>query len=233
MIALAVLLLAVGSADLVRPQDAPALRSTLARSSVVAAVVAGLVCWGCALPWWWAVVATAVVVAWVGTTPESSFVGRVHPWPVVALAATAVAALASVTHDPTPDGWLTTWYASVDIPSLEHVSFTSFLVAAGCFAFLVDTANVIVRMVLASTDSAVMASEQTLKGGRVLGPIERIVIFAMALSGQYAALTAVVAAKGILRFPEISRDVAGRKAEYVLVGSFVSWALALIFVPLL
>ncbi len=99
--------------------------------------------------------------------------------------------------------------------------------------FLVESANIIVRMVLAGTDAGVMASEQTLKGGRVLGPIERVLIFAMALSGQYAALTAIVAAKGILRFPEISRDVAGRKAEYVLVGSFVSWAVALTFVPLL
>lgn len=44
---------------------------------------------------------------------------------------------------------------------------------------------------------------------------------------------AIVAAKGILRFPEISRDdPEGNKAEYVLVGSFVSWLLALVFVPL-
>ena len=55
----------------------------------------------------------------------------------------------------------------------------------------------------------------------------------MALAGQYAALSVVVAAKGILRFPEISSDTAGgTRAEYVLVGSFVSWALALVFVPL-
>ncbi len=55
----------------------------------------------------------------------------------------------------------------------------------------------------------------------------------MALAGQYAALSVVVAAKGLLRFPEISKDTAGgTRAEYVLVGSFVSLAQALVLVPL-
>ena len=231
MIALALLLVSLGAADLVRPQDRPA-RGAVVRSVVTAAVVAGLACWGTGLPAWWAVAVVAVVASWVLTTPGSTAL-QPHPWPLVVLVGLAVAAVASSAHQPTPDGWLTDWYASLELAAVRDVSFTGFALGAGCLVFLVDSANIIVRMVLASTDAGVMATEQTLKGGRVLGPIERIVIFAMALSGEYAALTAVVAAKGILRFPEISRDVAGRKAEYVLVGSFVSWALALVFVPLL
>ena len=58
-------------------------------------------------------------------------------------------------------------------------------------------------------------------------------MFACAVTGNLAAIAIVVAAKGILRFPEISRDKPeGLRAEYVLVGSFVSWGLALLFVPL-
>jgi hypothetical protein len=39
----------------------------------------------------------------------------------------------------------------------------------------------------------------------------------------------VIAAKGIVRFPEISKDATGgSKAEYFLVGSFASWALVMI-----
>ncbi len=38
----------------------------------------------------------------------------------------------------------------------------------------------------------------------------------------------MLAAKGIVRFPEISRDGAnGGRAEYFLVGSLVSWVVAL------
>lgn len=233
MIGLALLLLTLGTADLVRPRDAVASRWALICSTSVAAFTAVIVCWGCGLPPWWAAVAVVLAVAWVLTTPESSVGGAAHPWPVVTLGAAVVAILAASAHLRVPNGWLTDWYSTLDLAPLDGVPFVRFALACGCLVFLVGTSNIVVRMVLSSTDIGVMATEQTLKGGRVLGPIERIVIFAMALSGQYAALTAVVAAKGILRFPEISRDVAGRKAEYVLVGSFVSWALALLFVPLL
>ena len=229
MILLAALILAIGLADFARPQDRPADRPALARASIVGALVVVLVVWGAGLDWWWAPAGIAVIIAWVASTP----VDRAYPWPIVGLGLVVVAILAGSAHLPAPDGWLTEWYDSLELLPLQDISFERFALAVGCLVFLVESANIVVRMVLAGTDAGVMASEQTLKGGRVLGPIERIFIFAMALSGQYAALTAVVAAKGILRFPEISRDVAGRKAEYVLVGSFVSWAVALIFVPLL
>ena len=229
MILLAALLLAIGLADFARPQDRPADRAALARASVVGAVVVVLATWGAGIDWWWAPIGIAVVIAWVASTP----VDRAYPWPIVGLGLAVAAILAGSAELPAPGGWLTEWYASLELQPIEGISFERFALAVGCLVFLVESANIIVRMVLAGTDAGVMASEQTLKGGRVLGPIERIFIFAMALSGQFAALTAVVAAKGILRFPEISRDVAGRKAEYVLVGSFVSWAVALIFVPLL
>jgi hypothetical protein len=229
VILLAALLLAIGLADFARPQDRPADQPALARASVVGAIVVVLAAWGTAMDWWWVPIGVAVVVAWVASTP----VDRAYPWPIVGLGLVAAGILAGSAHLPAPDGWLTDWYDTLELQSLQDISFERFALAIGCLVFLVESANIVVRMVLAGTDAGVMASEQTLKGGRVLGPIERIFIFAMALSGQYAALTAVVAAKGILRFPEISRDVAGRKAEYVLVGSFVSWAVALVFVPLL
>jgi len=233
MILLALLLASLGAADLVRPQDNIAESWTFLRAMAVGVAVLVLGVWGSGLVWWWVIVGVTLLVAWIAFTPVSRFVKRAYPWPIVGLFVAILAILASGSHAPDADGWLTEWYASLDMEALKGVSFDRFAVAVGCVLFLVESANIIVRMVLAGTDPGVMASEQTLKGGRVLGPIERVFIFAMALAGQYAALTAVIAAKGILRFPEISRDVAGRKAEYVLVGSFVSWAIALIFVPLL
>jgi hypothetical protein len=46
--------------------------------------------------------------------------------------------------------------------------------------------------------------------------------------GAVALLAAFIAAKGIVRFPEIQKDNAGgTQAEYFLVGSMASWAIAL------
>lgn len=66
------------------------------------------------------------------------------------------------------------------------------------------------------------------KGGRLIGPLERILVLLLTLAAAYPILAAMLAAKGIVRFPEISRDgETGARAEYFLVGSLVSWVIAL------
>ncbi|MGV8882374.1 MAG: hypothetical protein ACOH19_09475 [Rhodoglobus sp.] len=67
----------------------------------------------------------------------------------------------------------------------------------------------------------------TLRGGRVIGPLERVLLVFLALTGAYPVIAALIAAKGIVRFPEISTDRgSGSKAEEFLVGSFTSWFIA-------
>ena len=66
------------------------------------------------------------------------------------------------------------------------------------------------------------------KGGRLIGPLERVLVFMLTLAGAYSLIAATLAAKGIVRFPEISKDgETGARAEYFLVGSLVSWVIAL------
>ena len=75
----------------------------------------------------------------------------------------------------------------------------------------------------------VQADEDTvtaLRGGRWIGPLERLLIIVLAGAGAEVAIAAVVAAKGVIRFPEISQDTTGEKAEEFLIGSVSSWILA-------
>ena len=75
----------------------------------------------------------------------------------------------------------------------------------------------------------VQADEGTvtaLRGGRWIGPLERLLIIVLAGAGAEVAIAAVVAAKGVIRFPEISQDATGEKAEEFLIGSVSSWILA-------
>lgn len=105
--------------------------------------------------------------------------------------------------------------------------------------FLTQSSNRMTRAVLllsgreitAATTGSVPASG--LKGGRVIGPLERILITVLTVVGAYQIVAALMAAKGIVRFPEISADAkraddaaAGTKAEEFLVGSLASWGLA-------
>jgi hypothetical protein len=126
------------------------------------------------------------------------------------------------------------WYERLEIEPLDGVAFARCVAVAAVMVFLYASANVVVRLVLLGAGRRVLNTESTVKGGRILGPLERWFIFAMALGGQFGAIAAIVAAKGIVRFPEISTSQdKSNDAEYVLVGSFVSWALAFAFVPLL
>ncbi|WXF92587.1 hypothetical protein WDV91_08370 [Curtobacterium flaccumfaciens pv. flaccumfaciens] len=66
----------------------------------------------------------------------------------------------------------------------------------------------------------------TLKGGGMIGPIERLLLAGFSLAGAFPVVAALIAAKGIVRFPEIRRETTGYQAEYFLIGSLVSWAMA-------
>lgn len=67
-----------------------------------------------------------------------------------------------------------------------------------------------------------------LHGGRWIGPLERVFLILLAGAGANVAVAAIIAAKGVIRFPEISKDPSGLKAEEFLIGSLTSWTLAVL-----
>jgi hypothetical protein len=273
MITLALLLAGIGTADAMR-----ALRSDrrpfLPTLAAAALVVAGTLAAGVA--WWWAIIIVTLVVFWLAGTAE-----RRHPriWPIVMLAAAIAAAFAAVPALPKAGGVLLEWYEWLPYDASVHTPFDTFALAVGGVLLMLETANVVVRIVLRRTApeawsaadvpqatrdnatavprrrtlrlpfgrarrspaaplretaaGAAVSSTVTLKGGRIIGPLERLFILALALGGQFVAIGAVIAAKGIIRFPEISKDEpGGSKAEYFLVGSFTSWAFVLVLAVL-
>jgi hypothetical protein len=177
-------------------------------------------------------------------------------WPAVALAVVC-GGLVTLLGARTEPGLIgAVW----NLPSpLGEVPFDHAILVIGVIAFLLESANVVVRSALEvempapfeaviarppsapqteeatavegeteQQDAVPLAVEPALKGGRLIGPLERVIVLALMLAGAYTLVAAVFAAKGIVRFPEISRDDgSGSRAEYFLVGSMVSWGLAL------
>jgi hypothetical protein len=64
--------------------------------------------------------------------------------------------------------------------------------------------------------------------GKYIGWVERILILTFILSGYEAAVGFLLAAKAVVRYPEIKEDTRGHFAEYFLVGTLMSVGLALI-----
>jgi hypothetical protein len=97
------------------------------------------------------------------------------------------------------------------------------IVVAGGLLVTVPS-NWTVRQVLRLARHETPQSEN--KAGRWIGALERLLIYVLMLIGAAAAAGLVVAAKSILRFPEISGKPAAIDPEYVLIGSLASWLLA-------
>lgn len=127
-------------------------------------------------------------------------------------------------------GVLGRWLRDLSLDRLSELPVDQAVVLAGSFLALVATANALVRLLLASVGTNPLEGEQRLRGGRIIGPMERALILGFVVAGAPTAAALVVSAKSLLRFPEISSakgTTLSEITEYFLVGSLSSWLLAL------
>lgn len=129
-------------------------------------------------------------------------------------------------------GPLARWYENLPFGFIEDVSVDQFVVALTASLFAMASANRVVRLVLDAAGVSRQRSEGTLKGGRLLGPLERLIVFAALLAANPATAAIVVTGKGLLRFPEIRGEVSGpgpeQVTEYFLIGTFTSIVVAVL-----
>lgn len=100
------------------------------------------------------------------------------------------------------------------------------LVLAGLLACLTEV-NMAVRLVIGKLsekhsdpeEGMLLVSAKQIRRGRVIGMLERVIVYFFVLNGAYAGVAFVIAAKGFARFRDLDdRDF----AEYVLIGTLAS-----------
>lgn len=240
MIVAGFILLAVGSADLVR-QFAPRRWIGYLTVAVILLLLGSV--GDALLPM---LIGLVVGALWVWGMPAD----RPAPlgfWPAVLLGVLCIGAVVFI-GARTDSGLIgSVWQLR---SPFGEVPFDLAMLTLGAGVFLLESSNLVVRAALdgehtwrptPSPDESVATDESAaldepaapdagdgFKGGRLIGPLERILVLILTLAMAYPILAAMLAAKGIVRFPEISRDgKTGARAEYFLVGSLVSWVIAL------
>jgi hypothetical protein len=231
---LAATFLAFGMADLVRDHSGEGwLRTALsvAAAVLVACGVARLA--GLA----WSTVAivgaaeTVVLILWV------TIDARVQKQPTPAVVALLVVvgapliAFAASGSVPGVDGELQNWFSRLPVRHAEDPSAPGqVLVALTAGVFLLASANRIVRLVLVVARTPTRRAETRLRGGRLIGPMERLFIVAMLVAGEPGGIAIIIAAKGLLRLPEIQKSTktsaADELTEYFLIGTLSSLLIA-------
>lgn len=250
MIVAGLALLAVGAADLVR-QFAPRRWIGYLTVAVILLLLGSVS--DALIPM---IAALIVGALWVWCMPSD----RPAPlgfWPAVLLGALSIGAV--VWAGARTDAGLIGEIWTLRSP-FGDVPFDLAVLALGAGAFLLESANLVVRAALdgehtwrpadpapevvapvaatgeegeiadgAEEDATPTRDPRSgFKGGRLIGPLERVLVMILTLAAAYPILAAMLAAKGIVRFPEISRDgETGARAEYFLVGSLVSWVIGL------
>lgn len=185
----------------------------------------------------WAVIAV-VVIAW-GRVVRESFGRRRAEWALVLL---GVALFCAIVLSPAAGhvgGPFGDWLDALPWSGVADTDPDVALLVLGGLLVQLSTGNVVVRLVLSATGTVNPArpdhdASARLKGGRLLGPMERLVIFGLGLAGHVTAASLVIAAKGLIRWPELQSfrrahdgPTIDEVTEYFLVGSFVSWLLSL------
>lgn len=231
MIWLGVFLVAAGAGDLM-PAGHRAAGAVAVLAGVGGALLAGATD---AVTLVGAAVFAAVAAWWVSRrdpTPRDAAVSMA----ILAAGSVAALALAALPH-PSP-GVLASWWTRVRPGPSGHPHVSSWLLLhLGLVLAQLGTGNRVVRRVLAVSVTQAPPGSSPLRGGRLLGPMERLIILGLGLAGQPTAASIVVAAKGLLRFPELQSSKWRPRSsqpwgihqvtEYFLVGSFVSWSVAL------
>ncbi|WP_159795795.1 hypothetical protein [Puerhibacterium puerhi] len=233
MVALGAFLAAAGLADLVRAgKDATSHRRTAAVTVVGVVLLAAILAVGGlrGVAWWTVALPLAASIAlWTVGSASALRPGRSSArgaWRAVAFTGLGAGVLVAALLAPAGP---VEWPAAL-VGSLTHVRFDLSVAVLGITLAQVATGNVAVRLVLDAVGVPAATNEKRLRSGRILGPLERVFIVGLGVAGYLTAASVVVAAKGLLRFPEIQgseRDPASPVTEYFLVGSFTSWLFAL------
>lgn len=117
---------------------------------------------------------------------------------------------------------LALFFAEIEAPE----NYTHFWIYAVGFILVTNPLGILTGMFLKTVTEAKGASAK-LDASAWIGILERILIAIFILMNQVAAIGFLVAAKSIFRFSDAQKD-GNKKAEYFLLGTLVSFAMAVI-----
>lgn len=89
--------------------------------------------------------------------------------------------------------------------------------------------SIIMKMIMSKWHLAEDSSDDSLKSaGKYIGILERLFVFGFIILNQWSAIGLLIAAKSVFRFGDLSRAKDRKLTEYMLIGSLISFGLAIL-----
>jgi hypothetical protein len=96
------------------------------------------------------------------------------------------------------------------------------------FIFIIWPAGKIIEKIAEPFRKELSTADSLINAGTYIGISERILVLIFVLLGQYAAIGFLIAGKSILRVSRDNDEDARKKTEYVLIGTLLSFTVAII-----
>ncbi|KAB5489524.1 DUF3307 domain-containing protein [Flagellimonas hadalis] len=108
------------------------------------------------------------------------------------------------------------------------------LLLATFLVFVTFVSGIIMRMLLAPYIDEIAKEDESGEGGSLknagtyIGMLERLFVFGFILIQQWAAIGLLIAAKSVFRFGDLNKGKNRKLTEYVLIGTLLSFGLAIL-----
>lgn len=106
-----------------------------------------------------------------------------------------------------------------------NVNFLTFLSA---YIFVIWPAGFLIAKLTKPWHAQIDTKSGLPDAGRWIGMIERVLILTFVLVNQFAGIGFLIAAKSILRFGDIKNPENRKEAEYILIGTMISFIVAIL-----
>ena len=94
--------------------------------------------------------------------------------------------------------------------------------------FVSFVSSVIIKILISHWTAQIDSEAELLdNAGKYIGILERLFIFTFILLGQWSIIGFLLAAKSVFRFGDLTRSKDRKLTEYVLIGTFISYAFAI------
>lgn len=121
-----------------------------------------------------------------------------------------------------------TYYSPVLVLPVEIFS-DRYLFVLLCLLILTFAGSVCIQVLMSRWIITEDDDEQSLpEAGKYIGMIERLFIFVFVVLNQWSAIGFLITAKSVFRFGDLSRAKDRKLTEYILIGTLLSFGLAIL-----
>ena len=95
------------------------------------------------------------------------------------------------------------------------------------FMLLSEPVSILITKIVSKWKPEISVNKGLKHAGKIIGYLERFLIFIFMLLNNYTVLGSFLAAKSIFRFGDLSNPQDHKKTEYIIIGTFLSFSIAI------